>query len=59
MDSLFKLDLIGIGVMISGSAVAPLYYTYMCNDSFGIGMYWLGQITTLCTIAALITVFKS
>ena len=45
--------------MISGSAVSPLYYTYMCNESFGMGMYWLGQITLLCTIAALITVFKS
>ena len=59
MDSLFKLDLIGIGVMISGSAVAPLYYTYMCNDSFTIGMCWLGMIFLLCTTAALITVFKS
>ena len=34
MDDLFKVDLIGIGVMISGSAVAPIYYTYMCDNSF-------------------------
>ena len=41
MDDLFKADLIGIGAMISGSAVAPIYYTYMCEDSFKIGMVWL------------------
>ena len=59
MNTLFKIDLIGIGVMISGSAVAPLYYTYMCNESFQTGMLWLGWIFTLCSIAALVTVVSS
>lgn len=56
MNELLKVDLIGIGVMIAGSAVSPLYYTYMCEDSMVIGKFWLGQIWLFCTLASVLTI---
>ena len=41
MFTLFKVDLLGISIMITGSAVSPIYYSFMCEDSFFWCKLWL------------------
>ena len=41
--------------MICGSATAPIYYTFTCEDSFGWGRLWLFTIWFFCGLALLVT----
>ena len=57
MDTFLKFDLIGICIMICGSSVAPIYYTFMCEDSLFWCKLWLYMIFTLTGSALLMTLF--
>ena len=51
---LLQLDLAGICCMIMGSAVPPVYYAFMCEESQFWGRLWIWQIIVFCGIAGFV-----
>ena len=57
MKRFLNFDLVGICTMLCGTAVSPIYYTFMCESSYGWCKLWLTQIFC-ASFLALFILFK-
>ena len=51
------LDLVGITVMIAGSATSPFYYGFYCEEMVFWGRLWLGTMYLFCFVAGFLTLY--